>query len=423
MQDEALKSPWYRRVILTVLILAVGAGGTFVLVKMRKRPKREPKIKRGLLVQVLPVKASSRRVQITSHGQVQPRREVGIVPQVSGKLTHVHPSLVVGGMIRKGERLLVIDPADYRIAVDRALAGVAKAEQAMALEESSGRVARGEWKLLGKAVTGRAKPSALTLREPQLRSARAGLASARADLRLARLNLSRTTLRAPFSLRVRSETVEVGQFITTGKAVAQVYGTDTAEVLVPLPAADLQWLQLPRGRARGQGSPVVVRQKAGATAHERQGRLVRSVGEIDATGRMSRVVVAITDPFNLQLTDGVEPGPVLERGAFVEVVIQGKQLPSVYAIPAEALRLGFRVWVVGPKETLQIRKVTVARRTVAEALISAGLKDGDRVVLTNITGALQGMKLRVKSDKSGPRKKATARHQKPSGGRGGGNPH
>jgi len=355
---------------------------------------------------------------------VQPRREVGIVPQVSGKVTRVHSSLVLGGMVRKGQTLLTIDPADYRLGVERALASVAKAEQTLALEESNARVARREWKMLGSTVKGGArKPSPLALRAPQLRAARASLASARADLKQARLNLSRTTLRAPFSLRVRSESVEVGQYVMAGKAVAQVYGTDTAEVLVPLPVADLQWLDVPRGRAPAGGGPeVIVRQKSGATVHERKGRLVRSVGEIDATGRMSRVVVAISDPYNLEATGKEKDLPDLEMGTFVEVQIQGKTLPGVHAIPAEALRLGAKVWVASAKDdTLQVRKVTVARRTAAEALITAGLKDGDRVVLTGITGALAGMKLRIKSEKPGKKKKKRRRRGLP--GRRGGHHH
>ena len=421
MKDEALTSPWYRRIILTVIILAMGAGGTMVLVKMRKRPKRKPKVKAGLLVEVKKVKASARKVTVLGHGQVQPRREIGVVPQVSGKVTRVHRSLVVGGMISAGQTLLAIDPADYRLGVERALALVAKAEQTLALEQSSAKVARNEWKLVAPTVKGGVgTPSPLALREPQLRAAQASLASAKADLKLARLKLSRTTLRAPFSLRVRSETVEVGQYVMAGKSVAQVYGTDTAEVIVPLPVADLGWLDVPRGREpAAKGPAVILRQKSGATVHERKGRLVRSVGEIDSTGRMSRVVVAVSDPFNLE----GGRGPDLEMGAFVEVTIQGKQLSSVYAIPAEALRLGSKVWVASAKDdSLEVRKVTVARRTSGEALISAGLSDGDRVVLTNITGALSGMKLRIKSDQPPQKKKKKARRQKRFS-RGGGHGH
>ncbi len=423
MQDEALRSPWYRRVILTVIILAVGAGAAFVLVKMRKKPRRKPKVKAGLLVEVLVVKAVARRVAVLGHGQVQPRREVALAPQVSGRVKRVHPNLVVGGMIQKGQVLLAVDAADYRLGVERAQAIVAKAEQALAMEESSARVARREWKLVAPSV-GAKKPSPLALREPQLRAARAGLASAKADLKLARLNLSRTTVRAPFSLRVRSETVEVGQYVMTGKAVAQVYGTDTAEVVVPLPVADLGWLDVPRGRDAKPGAEVLVRQKSGAVVHERKGRLMRSVGEIDATGRMSRVVVAITDPYNLRASEEGSKLPDLEMGAFVEVLIQGKTLKGVHAIPAEALRLGSKVWIAAVKDdTLEVRKVTVARRTATEALVTAGLADGDRVVLTNITGAVAGMKLRVKSDKPRKKKKKKKKRREKRFSRGRGGPH
>jgi hypothetical protein len=54
------------------------------------------------------------------------------------------------------------------------------------------------------------------------------------------------------------------------------------------------------------------------------------------------------------------------------------------------------VWVAGKDDKLKIKQVTVARRTPGEVLISSGLDAGDRVVLTPITGAVEGMKLRVK---------------------------
>jgi len=391
------------------MVLALGVGLMVTLKATRKKPKKKKRRAAGLLVQVIQAEKVDRRVVLKGHGQVQARREVSIVPQVSGKIIAAHPQLVAGGLIRRGEVMLRIDPADYRLATERAGAAVAAAQQKLAVEESSARVAREEWKLLGSQVA-KGKPSPLTLREPQLKAARAGLASARADLKVTRLNLSRTTLRAPFNLRIRRESVEVGQYVAATREVASAFGTDRAEVVVPVKAGDLRWLDMPRRQGKGKGkssTAVTVHQDTGTGAVQREATLVRSLGEIDSTSRLSRVVVSVTDPYNLKSAG--QDRPPLEVGAFVKVTLTGKQLRDVVAIPSEALRIGAVVYIATAKDQLQVRKVTVARLTDREALISAGLAAGDRIIVTAISGAVDGMKLRVKAQGSAKQEGKVAR--------------
>ncbi len=395
------KSLWPRRLAsigVALAIIAAGVGIKSVLKASRKPPKKKARQVVGLLVQVVPAAVGQHQVRLTGHGQAQPRREVSVVPQVSGKVVAVHPQLVAGGVIRAGETLLRIDPADYRLAVDQARATVASAQQKLAVEVSSAKVARQEWKLLGSQVS-KGEPSPLTMREPQLKAARASLDSAKARLKVAQLNLSRTILRAPFNLRVRRETVEVSQYIAATREVASAFGTDTVEVVVPIKTAELAWLDLPgqpsrgKSKARPSRTRVVVHQDTGAGKVARPARLVRTMGEIDSTSRLSRVVVAIDDPYNLK--KGAPKRPPLEVGAFLEVTLEGERLEGVVSIPTEALRIGGKVWVAGPGEKLQVRQVKVARLTSDEAIISSGLSQGDRVITTAISGAVDGMVLRL----------------------------
>ena len=397
--DQQPGSLWRRRLIAivsVVLIIGVGIGIKSALKATRKPPKKKPAKITGLLVKVLQAKQSDHQVLLTGHGQAQPRREVSIVPQVSGKVVAVHPQLVAGGVVRAGQTLLRIDPVDYRLNVEQARAAVATAQQKLAVEESSGKVARQEWKLLGSQVA-KGEPSPLTLREPQLKSARAALDGAKAQLKMAQLGLSRTSLRAPFNMRIRQETVEVGQYVAATREVASAFGTDTVEVVVPVKASDLKWLDLPVASAGGKARPsrttVEVLQDTGEGKVKRPARLVRSMGEIDSSSRLSRVVVAIDDPYNLKA--GAPTLPPLQVGSFVEVSMLGERLRGVVSIPNEALRIGSKVWVAGPDDKLQVRKVTVARLTSDQVLISAGLNQGDRVITTAISGAVDGMLLRV----------------------------
>jgi len=61
-------------------------------------------------------------------------------------------------------------------------------------------------------------------------------------------------------------------------------------------------------------------------------------------------------------------------------------------------RDGDRVFVVGSDDTLSIRKVDVAWRRPDAVLISAGVSDGEQVVVSNLGAPVEGMKLRKSSD-------------------------
>lgn len=399
---------WLRR-LLPVIVIAIGAAAAVAIVKSRKPPKKARSKPLGTLVETVEARSQSRQITVVGHGTVQPRREVTIIPEVSGRIRYAHPQLVVGGVIKKGQVLLRIDPVDYKLALERMRAQIAQAERGVAEAQSNSQVARREWKILGKR-TGRTEPNPLTLGVPQLKQAQAALAGAKAELKQAKVRLSRTVVRAPFNLRVRRESVEVGQYALVGQPLATVYGTDDAEVLVPLKVSELRWIEVPRlvfdkkGKARreGEGSPARMRLKIGNQRHERVGQLERTIGEIDPTGRMTKVVVSLKDPYNLE-AGAKKSGrfvPDFEVGAFVEVRIQGHTLRDVIPIPAEALRMGSVVWVVGKGNKLEIRKVKTERITKREALVSSGLKSGDKVIVTPLAAVAPGMKLRLDGEQA-----------------------
>ncbi|GBE35952.1 multidrug resistance protein MdtA precursor [bacterium BMS3Bbin07] len=289
------------------------------------------------------------------------------------------------------------------MAVVRARAALAQAELELAKVESSALIARREWKGLAMdnpATDKNEKPNPLVLYEPQIKKARADVAAAGAALNQAELDLQRTRIYAPFDCRVRSERVEAGQYVRAGSSVAVLAGTETAEIVVPLSLEELQWLRIPRQGAEDKGSPATVKITVGRQSFSRQGRVVRSLGEVDPKGRMARVVVAVDDPYYLN-TRRNNNEPDLEMGMFVEVTFYGKVLSGVFPVPANALRENNTVWVVNGEDRLNIRPVTVVRRKQESVIISDGLKEGERLVLTSISGAAEGMKLRLLDEGEG----------------------
>ncbi len=379
------------KVALPLLILLIGFALMRGLIASRKAPEKKEHSNPGLLAEVVTVHPENRRIQVTGTGTVQARRETSITPQVSGRVIKTDPNFLAGGFFRRGELLFQIEDVDYRLAVDRARTAVAQAELDLAREESNARIAREEWEKID--LPGEEEPNPLVLYVPQLKRARAGVASARASLKQAELDLSRTRITAPFNCRIRSEEVDVGQVVRSGEKAGLLAGTDEAEIVVPLSQEELRWLTIPGPGSEQPGSKATVRLAKGKDHFSREGRIVRSLGEVDPEGRMARVVVAVDDPYHLQDPSGGNAAD-LDLGMFVEVAMQGKVLPEVFVLPRKTLREGETVWIVGPEEKLTIRKVDVIRRERNEVLIQEGLRDGERVVLTALPGAAEGMKLR-----------------------------
>lgn len=377
------------RIVLPILILLLGVIGMRLLVQSRQAPPKQALKNPGVLVEVIRAELVDHSLQVVGTGTVQSRQEVAITPQVSGRIVGLAPGFQAGGFFRKGDFLFEIEAVDYQLAAERASAALAKAEVDQALVEGQARVAKEEWSRLYPNGT-EAPP--LVLQQPQLKNAAAAVAAARATLEQARLELARTRIHAPFDCRVRSEEVALGQYVRAATSVALVAGTEAVEIVVPLPLEDLGWLQIPRAGGAGKGSPARVRLSGSSEEQGWSGRIVRSLGEVDSRSRMARVVVAVDDPYGLASKGSQQPD--LEIGMFVEVVLNGRTLPQVVALPRLALREGGMVWTVDDEERLHLQPVTVARQEGELALISEGLASGDRVVLTRVSGAAEGLKLR-----------------------------
>jgi len=378
------------KIVLPLVVVLAGLAGMRMMIASRPEPRKVPRENPGALVETLTVTRGDRQIRVYGTGTVQARQQIEITPQVGGRVVETSPSLVAGGYFRAGDLLFRIEETDYRLAVNRAQAALAKAEYELATVEGLARVARQEWERL-QLDGGEGQPNPLVLYEPQLKNAQAGLQSARAALEQAELDLQRTAVHAPFAGIIRSESVDLGQVVRAGSPVAVLAGTDQGEIVVPLPLAELGWLQIPRPGASGEGSAATVQLTTAQTTHEWSGRILRSLGEVDPQGRMARVVVAIDDPYGLQSRDA--GGQQLAFGTFVQVILHGETLRDVAALPAAALRDGDRVWIMNESHLL-IRPVEVIRRAREEIVVGQGLAEGEQVVLTNVAGAAEGMKLR-----------------------------
>ena len=379
------------KILLPLVILAVGIIVMRVLILSRSTPQKTERINPGALVEVVSVVKQDKQLQIYGTGTVQPEQEVTITMQVDGLIDKVAPDFVAGSFFRQGERLFSVEAIDYELALDRAKSSLIKAENEITIIESKATVARQEWQRL--KLGDQEEPNPLIVYEPQLQDAKANRAAAIAALKQAELNLQRTRVVAPFNCLVRSEEVGLGKYVRSGNNVAMIASVDAAEIVVPLPLDDLQWINTPSQNPGNKGSLTTVSLKVGDKDYKWQGKVVRSLGEVDPRSRMARLVVRVDDPYGLD--DGnTENRMNLELGMFVEVLFAGEVLKGVIEIPRTALRENSSVWVMDSDQKLRVKHVEIARMEKQSALISAGLQEGDMVILTALLGGVDGMKLR-----------------------------
>jgi len=380
-----------RKAIVPILVIVIALGLTFVLVKSRKPPKPLEIPYLGPLVETAELVRSSRRVVVLGTGSAQSRHEVNITPQVKGRVSELSSNMVAGGMFRKGELLFAIESVDYELAIDLARASLAQAELELQRNENLARVARQEWQSLNPGSL--EEPNPLVVYEPQMESARAQRNAAVANVQQAEINLQRTRVFAPFNGYVRNEQLETGQYLNAGSAVATIVGTDQVEIVVPVSLDDLAWLQVPRNGELLQGSEAEIELQSGGRNFRWQGVITRAMGEIDPRNRTAHVVVTVADPLAKDATGRSLLNELLP-GMFVEVRLQGEELADVIVVPRGALRDNDTVWIADRENRLHIRTVDIVRRERNEILIRAGLQAGEKIVLTGLTGAAEGMLLR-----------------------------
>ena len=380
-----------KRAMLPLLVIVIALGLTFVLLKSRKTPKPHETPYLGPLVEVAELVKTNRQVIVSGTGSAQSRYEVGITPQVKGRVNELSPQMVAGGVFRKGELLFAIEEVDYQLAIALAQSSLAQAELELLRNENLADLARKEWHALNTDSV--VEPNPLVVYEPQLKSARAQRDAAQANVEQAELNLQRTRVFAPFNCYVRSEQLEIGQFLNAGSPVATVVGTDQIEIVVPLPLDELIWLQVPRKGTQQKGSLAKVELQSGGQTFQWQGAITRALGEIDPRNRMARVVVTVEEPFSPDTGDAKLLKNLLP-GMFVEVHLQGEELADVIAVPRGALHDNDTLWIVDDGNRLHIRAVDILRRERDEVLIRSGLDASEKIVLTNLSGAAEGMLLR-----------------------------
>ena len=396
--------------LLAGLILLGSVGVAGFMVSLKPEPARKPPPSRIPFAATAEVLAGSGAILVRGAGTVRPSAEIDVSAEINGKVVWVDPAFQSGGRVNQGQVLFRIDDTDYRNSVEQARANVAAQQVELLQADEETRIARSEYAQFRRrqaedASSSEASP--LTLREPQLEAARAALDRDRARLADTELALSRTQVRAPFNGVVRTESIDVGQFVSAGQSVGRLYAADTVEVVVPLADADAALIPgLWELQAGDENEQVAARVIAayGDSRYAWAGYVDRVQAALDEQTRTIHVIVRVPDPFSAGMDAGQaadseavgSAGPPLLVGKFVAVHMQGIIPDQYFILPRPALRPGNEVWAVRDN-TITIVPVRVLQRADDNVSVIGALAAGQAVVVGGIQFATEGMVVRTEA--------------------------
>ncbi len=422
--------------------ILIAAAVLVIAIQAREVAERTPPRETATAVRVVVAPSVAVVPRVLGYGNVQPETVWEAVAEVDGRIVEVHPQLKKGAILPAGAVLLRIDPTKYRLAVSqiRANMGAVEAKLAalavkatntrasLAIEErslalggkdlerkrsllatkniSQAAVDQEERDLLAGQQNAQSLRNTLNLIPAERRTLAAELALYKAQLESARLDLARTTLTAPFDCRVAEVKVQRTQYANPGQVLAVIDGIDVSEVSAQVPMDKLMSIIGDAGDAaispatamtelpRLLGLTPLVRLRAGAYTVEWPARLARISDTVDPATRTVGVIVAVDDPYRQ-----ARPGrrPPLAKNMFVEVELRGRPRPGRVVVPRAALHDG-RLLVADNDNRLSIRKVDIAFRQTNFAVVGTGLAAGERVVVSDLIPAVNGMLLAPEVD-------------------------
>ena len=201
--------------IIGVLALAGGGGIAYSMNKKKNA---------GTEVRMEQVSRRDLVSAVTASGKIEPQTSVDISADITGRIIEI--AVEEGDLVRKGQFLLQIDPAQYQAAVSRA-EGVVSSTQATLLQVRASRdQAERDWKRADELIRlgpnliapqqAEAAKTALEVAEATYQATRAQLDQSRAGLREAKDNLAKTRLVSPITGRVVRLAVEEGEVAVPG---------------------------------------------------------------------------------------------------------------------------------------------------------------------------------------------------------------
>jgi RND family efflux transporter MFP subunit len=341
------------------------------------------------LVETVIAKKKSISAIVKAQGQVGPSHSLRLVAGINGKIIYAHEQFIDGGAIKKGETLVRIDPKEYELILAQKRSVLAGAKLNLAVEKAQNEVAKSEFLRRKNSAKLSDNAKALANRTYYLKKAQAEYEAALAEVERAQLDLKKTVVLAPINAMVAKTSVNVGEYIFAQSEIANLYGTDEFRVEVSVPVADLAHIEF-AGTMNGLGSKAIVSQLSTNGAEiTKEGVVLKLLPDLGPLGHMARILVVISDPFGM----GNKNLPLLAK-AKVSVIIEGKKLADVFAIPRSALINDNSIFIVDDESKISLMMPTIIRRERDFVYATDNELQNKQIVISKTNDTKVGQKVR-----------------------------
>jgi membrane fusion protein (multidrug efflux system) len=307
-----------------------------------------------------------------------------------------------GSNVRAGDLLYQIDPAPYQAAYEQAKAALATAEADLTMAKANLPAIR----LRAERLKGLAAihavgqqdyddaSAALEQAEATIESRAAAVEMSRAALESARINLSYTPIKAPISGRIGISNVTVGAMTTAYQpnALAIIQQLDPIYVDVTQASAELLRLQqrLESGRLQQDG---LIQNKV---------KLILENGTTYPLEGILQFRDVTVDPSTGSVTLRLvfpNPRQILLPGMFVRAVVEEGVSERALLVPQQGVTRDTKgapvAWVVNKEEKVEQRSLELDRPIGDKWLVTKGLDDGDRVIVEGLQRVRPGDRVRA----------------------------
>ena len=335
-------------------------------------------------VSVYTVKSAPLAVTTELPGRTDAFRVAEVRPQVSGII--LRRNFTEGSDVKAGDSLYQIDPATYQAAYDNAKGELAKAQAAANIAHLT---VKRYVPLVGTQYVSKQEYDQAVATAQQ---ADASVVAAQAGVESARINLAYTKVTSPIEGRIGKSSVTEGALVTNGQAtaLATVQQLDPIYVDVTQPSSDFMRLKQ-SSLQKGDGSSTVELLMENGQPYPLKGTLQFSDVTVDESTGSITLRAIFPNPKHLLLP-----------GMFVRARIDEGVQPDAILVPQQGVtrtpRGDATVLVVNDKNQVESRTVVAPQAIGDRWLITEGLKNGERVIVSGLQKARPGTTVVATSD-------------------------
>lgn len=288
-----------------------------------------------------------------------------------------------GSYVRAGQPLYQIDSSTYQADLENSRAQLAGAQATLA--KANADLARYKPLVAADAISKQDYDAAVTAK----RSAEASVKAAQAAIKSAGINLNRARITAPISGFIGQSKVSEGTLLNAGDTtvLATIRQTNPMYVNITQSATEVMKLrqQVAEGKLSGVDGAIEVGIKFdNGEVYPHKGRLLFSDPSVNETTGQITLRASVPNDKN-----------ILMPGLYVRVLMDQVAVANAFVVPQQAVTRGTKdtVTIVNAKGEMESREVTVARQQGTNWIITAGLNDGDKVVVDGTSiAAMMGAK-------------------------------